>query len=250
MKKVQIEICCGSALDALEAHRAGADRVELCSALALGGLTPSLGQVKVAKANGVRVMAMVRPREGGFCYTDTEFETMLCDAAAFVEAGADGVVFGFLREDGTVDEARCRAMMEVIGDRETVFHRAIDVTPDWKQAMDAVIAMGCTRILTSGQMPGVADGAETVRQMREYAAGRVQILPGAGVRPHNAAHVLAETGCDQIHLSLKKVCRDTSTGARPDIRFGGKPLEDEGGYAMADRAAIAELVELLNGAYR
>lgn len=248
MKKVQIEICCGSALDALEAWAAGADRVELCSALPLGGLTPSLGQVKVAKAAGVRVMAMVRPRESGFCYSETEFQTMLCDAAAFVEAGADGVVFGFLHEDGTVDEARCGAMMDVIGDRESVFHRAIDVTPDWRAAMDTVMALGCTRILTSGQMPTVQVGADTVRAMVEYAAGRIQILPGAGVRPGNALEVLERTGCDQIHFSFKKVCRDESAAGKPDIHFGGKPYEDEACYGMADREAIAELIGRLNGA--
>lgn len=248
MKKVQIEICCGSALDALEAQKAGADRVELCSALTLGGLTPSLGQVKVAKAAGVQVMAMVRPRESGFCYTETEFQTMLCDAAAFVEAGADGVVFGFLHEDGTVDEARCRAIIDVIGDREKVFHRAIDVTPDWKRAMDTVMDLGCTRILTSGQKATVLEGADTVRQMREYAAGRIQILPGAGVRPGNAQEVLERTGCDQLHFSFKKVCRDESAAGKPDIHFGGKPYEDEACYGMANREAIADLIKKLNSA--
>lgn len=245
MKKIQIEICCGSALDALEAQAAGADRVELCSALTLGGLTPSLGQVKVAKSAGVRVMAMVRPREGGFCYSDTEFATMLADAAAFAEAGADGVVFGLLRADGRVDEARCRAMVEVIGDRERVFHRAIDVTPDWKIALDTIINLGCTRVLTSGQAPNVPDGADTVRAMAAHAAGRIQILPGGGIRLCNAAEVLARTGCDQLHLSLKKTCRDLSASGHPDIRFGGKPYEDETCYSMADREAIAALAALL-----
>ena len=250
MEKVKIEICCGSALDALEAEKAGADRVELCSALALGGLTPSLGQVKVAKAAGVRLMAMVRPRESGFCYTETEFQTMLCDARAFAEAGADGVVFGFLHEDGTVDAARCKAMIDAIGHREKVFHRAIDVTPDWRAAMDTVIALGCTRILTSGQRPTVLEGADTVRAMREYAAGRIEILPGAGVRPGNAAEVLSRTGCDQLHFSFKKVCRDESAAGRPDIHFGGKPYEDEACYSMADREAIASLIEALKSAAR
>lgn len=243
VKNIQIEICCGSALDALEARKAGADRVELCSALTLGGLTPSLGQLKVAKAAGVRCMVMVRPRESGFCYTDIEFKTMLADAAAFVEAGADGVVFGFLHEDGTVDEGRCRAIIDMIGERETVFHRAIDVTPDWKRAMDILIGLGFTRILTSGQCSTVLEGADTVRRMREYAAGRIQILPGAGVRPGNALEILERTGCDQLHLSFKKVCRDTTGLVRPDIRFGGKAFEDEACYAMADGEAIGVLVE-------
>ncbi|SBV96605.1 Copper homeostasis protein CutC [uncultured Eubacteriales bacterium] len=247
MKKVQIEICCGSAQDALEAWRGGADRVELCSALALGGLTPSLGQVQVAKAAGVKVMAMVRPREGGFCYSGTEFATMLADAAAFVREGADGVVFGVLHEDGTVDEGRCRAMLEVIGDREAVFHRAIDVTPDWRTALDSLMTLGVTRVLTSGQAPDALTGAEMLRAMDAYAGGRLQILPGAGIRLHNAAEVLKRTGCAQLHLSLKKVCRDSSSSARPEIRFGAPPYEDEACYSMADREAIASLRAMLDG---
>lgn len=246
MGRVQIEICCGSALDALEAQKAGCDRVELCSALALGGLTPSLGQVKVAQAAGVSVMAMLRPRESGFCYTETEFQTILADASAFVEAGVDGIVFGFLREDGRVDTARCQAILAVAGGRETVFHRAIDVTPNWKSAMDEIMALGITRILTSGQAPNVLDGADTVRQMREYAAGRIQILPGAGIRPHNAAEVLARTGCNQLHFSLKKTCRDLSTSANPDIHFGGALPQEEACYSVSDRASIAQVIQALN----
>lgn len=247
MKKVQIEICCGSAQDALEAWRGGADRVELCSALVLGGLTPSLGQMQVAKAAGGKVMAIVRPREGGFCYSETEFATMLADASAFVEAGADGVVFGVLHEDGTVDEGRCRAMMEVIGDRETVFHRAIDVTPDWHAALDSLMALGVTRVLTSGQAPDAIAGAETVRAMRQYARGRLQVLPGGGIRLHNAVEVLKQTGCAQLHLSLKKLCRDGSAAARPEIHFGAVPCEDETCYSMADREAIASLRAMVDG---
>lgn len=247
MKKVQIEICCGSAQDALEALAAGADRVELCSALPLGGLTPSLGQVKRAKVGGCRVMAMVRPREGGFCYSGTEFETMCSDVEDFVAAGADGVVFGVLQPDGTVDEARCRVLVEAAGGRETVFHRAVDVVPDWRSALDTVIGLGFTRVLTSGQAPGALAGAETIRAMRDYAAGRIEILPGAGIRRHNAREVLERTGCDQLHLSLKKVCRDNSASLRPEIRFGGSLPEDETVYGMTDREKIEALVRELNG---
>ena len=132
MKPILFEACCGSAEDALAAWRGGADRVELNSDLFHGGLTPTLGALRLVKrqAPDLKVMCMVRPREGGFCYTETEFQVMLEDARIFVENGADGIVFGFLKEDATIDTDRCRKMLEVIGDHDSVFHRAIDVVPD------------------------------------------------------------------------------------------------------------------------
>ena len=139
-KPLLFEVCCGSAEDAIEAAKGGAQRVELNSDLFHGGLTPTIGALQVAKRHiDIPVMCMVRPREGGFCYTDVEFEVMLADARALLDTGADGIVFGFLHEDGTVDRERTRQMLEVIGDKTSVFHRAIDVTPDVFAALDALI---------------------------------------------------------------------------------------------------------------
>lgn len=247
MDKITLEICCGSAEDALEARAAGADRVELCSALFLGGLTPSVGEVLVAKRAGVRVMAMLRPREGGFCYTDVEFETMLADGKALLEAGADGLVFGVLRADGTVDAERCARLAALAGGRETVFHRAIDVVPDWRAAFDVLMDLGIARVLTSGQQASVPLGLETVKAMREYGAGRIQVMPGGGVRLQNAGDILARTGCTQIHASLKRTCLDRSAAGNPDIHFGGALYPPEDVYTLADREKIAALAAALNG---
>ena len=145
MQKVLLEICCGSADDVIEAHRAGADRVELNSDLFHGGLTPTVGSLIVAKERtGMPIMAMVRPREGGFCYTDGEFATAVEDARALLLHGADGLVFGFLHGDGTVDTQRTRILAEIAREagREAVFHRAIDVVPDWKAALDQLMELG------------------------------------------------------------------------------------------------------------
>lgn len=121
MPKLIVEACCGSADDVIEAQKAGAHRVELNSNLSLGGLTPSLGTLKAAKAEtGLPIMAMVRPRESGFLYTAAEFRTALLDAEALLENGADGIVFGFLNSDGTVDAGRCREMLRLAGKRQTV----------------------------------------------------------------------------------------------------------------------------------
>ena len=155
-----IEACCGSADDVIQAAQGGADRVELNSALFLGGLTPTPGCLEAARTRvTLPIMAMLRPREGGFCYTEAEFDTMLRDGRHLLAAGADGLVFGCLHADGSVDEARTRELVTLAEGRDTVFHRAIDVVPDWKRALDALIRLGVTRVLTSGQSPAPSYGA-------------------------------------------------------------------------------------------
>ncbi len=231
------EVCCGSAEDAVGAAKGGAYCAELCSDLFHGGLTPSVGSLLEVKekAPGIKVMCMVRPREGGFCYTDTEFSVMLRDAKAFCDAGADGIVFGFLHDDGTIDMDRCRAMMEVIGEKESVFHRAIDVVPDIFNAMEQLIALGVTRILTSGGCATVPEGAEVIRKMIQQAAGRIQIQPGGGIRPYNAKECLERTGAAMLHASCHRVCYDRSALGNDAIHFGGAV---EGVYPPEDRYKV------------
>ncbi|MBM6926166.1 copper homeostasis protein CutC [Pseudoflavonifractor phocaeensis] len=239
MKNVLIEVCCGSAEDVQIAAAAGADRVELNSALFLGGLTPSMGAMETARQVDIPIMAMVRPREGGFCYSETEFRTMLADAKALLAAGADGIVFGFLHPDGTVDKDRCRAMVEVIGDRESVFSRAIDVVPDWKAALDVLMELGVTRVLTSGQAPSAPAGTAVIREMRDYAAGRIQILPGCGVKPDNVAALAEATGCHQLHGSFKTFRLDLSATHNPAVSFSGGTCPPEEQVPVTDGAAVA-----------
>ena len=242
MKKIIVEVCCGSVDDVTEADRAGADRVELNSSLFLGGITPSLGELIVARrSTRMKIMAMVRPREGGFCYTDAEFQTALADAQALLRHGADGIVFGFLKPDGTVDTDRCRQMIDRIGDKESVFHRAIDVVPDWKKAMDSLCGLGVTRILTSGQSPSVWEGARTVSEMIRYARGRIQVLPGAGITTRNVRPIVEATGCTQVHVAMSRTCTDTSTSGNPRIFFGGALYPPEDRFHMIDRDAVADV---------
>ena len=171
---------------------------------------------------------------------------MLLDARRLLDAGADGIVFGFLRPDGTVDEARCRAMLEVIGEKESVFSRAMDVTPDWQAALDQLIGLGVTRVLTSGQAASAPAGADTIRAMRERAAGRIQILPGCGVRPDNAAALLAATGCDQIHGSFKTFRLDRSATHNPAVSFSGGTCPPEEQVPATDPAAVRSAAEQLH----
>lgn len=250
MGKVLVEVCCGSADDVIQAHRAGADRAELNSDLFHGGLTPTLGELIVAKREtGMKIIAMVRPREGGFCYTQAEFATAVEDARLLLAHGADGLAFGFLHEDGTLDVERSRVLAELAREagKEAVFHRAIDVVPDWRAALDALIGLGVTRVLTSGQEPDVPQGADTIREMIQYAAGRIEILPGGGIKARNVEWVAARTGCCQVHLSGHRQVRDASAMNSRAIHYGGCLYPPEDQYRVVDGDYIGGLVSQLKG---
>lgn len=225
-EKILFEVCCGCTEDAVMAEKGGADRIELNSALFLGGLTPSIGTVEAVKAQlSIPVMCMVRPREGGFCYTEYDYNTMCRDAVAMIRAGADGIVFGFLHEDGTVDRERTEDFIRVLRSEKedivTVFHRAIDVVPDVFEALDILIELGVDRVLTSGQRASAVKGAETVRKMLEHANGRIDILPGGGINDGNVRAFIEETGVKSVHASARSVRYDTSVNGNDEIFFGG-----------------------------
>lgn len=240
-----IEACCGSADDVIQAARGGADRVELNSALFLGGLTPTPGCLEAARARvTLPIMAMLRPREGGFCYTAAEFDTMLRDGRHLLDAGADGLVFGCLTEDGLVDEGRTRELAALAEGRDTVFHRAIDVVPDWKRALDTLIRLGITRVLTSGQSPVAFYGAAVIAEMRRFAAGAIEILPGAGITLQNARHLAELTGCTQLHLSHRRTVTDLSATHGAEIHFGGALYPPEDCYKVTDAGYFMSLRQL------
>ena len=246
MGKVLLEICCGSAEDALEAARGGADRVELNNNLFQGGLTPSIGTLETVRAeSAIPVIAMVRPRAGGFCYTDTELATARADAKALLRAGADGLVFGFLHADGTVDTERTREFVDLAEGKPCVFHRALDVVPDWKRALEQLIDLGVTRVLTSGQQSNVFFALETIREMIRFADGAIEILPGAGITLENVERVVAETGCTQVHLARHRVIADTSVANNREIYYGGALYPPEDRVEITDRDYVTAVAARL-----
>lgn len=246
MAKVLLEICCGSIDDAIQAERGGADRIELCSALFLGGLTPSLGTLQEARARlKIPIIAMVRPRGGGFCYTDAEFATMERDTRLAIERGADGVAFGILKPDGAIDLEHTRRMRELIGSRQVVFHRAFDVTPDPFQAVDRLVELGITRILTSGQQNTVGEGLEVIGQLIVHAGDRIEIMPGGGIMNHEIESVIARTGCRQIHLTAFATQRDSSTERRPSVTFGGALYPPENLFPMTDSKLVERIASVV-----
>lgn len=253
MKRATIEICIASAEDAAIAAENGADRVEVNTALALGGLTPSLGlfgAVTAAAKERVRLVAMIRPRPGGFCYSTGDLSAMQADIDALLGYGADGVVFGALRDDGSIDRDTCRRLARQVEAsrggrrREIIFHRAFDFTPRPLEAMEQLIDLGFTRILTSGQRPTAIEGAELIAELVRQANGRIEILPGAGVRPHNVARLRELTGCDQFHASLREPRRDGSVNQNPKLSLGAHD-QPSGDYDATSAAMIAAFRQAL-----
>lgn len=201
-----LEVCCGDLESALAAARGGAQRVELCSALSADGLTPSLGLIEaVRQIPDLRLHVLIRPREGDFVYTDAEFAVMKADIRRARQAGADGVVIGALTAEGDIDVIRCRKLVEAADGMQITFHRAFDQCNHPQQALEQIITMGCTRLLTSGQASSAQAGIPLLKQLVEQAGSRLILLPGAGVNHHNARKILDSTGAQEIHGSLRSM---------------------------------------------
>jgi copper homeostasis protein len=240
---ITVEICCGSYEDVLAAEAAGADRVELNSSLFLGGLTPSLGSLLLAKKNSsLKVIAMVRPRAAGFLYSEAEYEVMKQDARLFLENGADGIVFGFLHADGTIDEERTSEFVRLAGDKDAVFHRAFDVTPEPFEALEALIGCGVKRVLTSGQEPTVPEGADLIKELVEKAAGRIEILPGAGITQKNVSRIVEYTKVSQIHFAALENRPEPSVANNRSIYYGGALFPPEDMVEVTSSAKVAEVI--------
>jgi copper homeostasis protein len=181
-KRILLEVCITSPDDAATARRARADRLELNAALELGGLTPSPGCLAAVRMIApIPVIVMIRPRLGGFCYSAADFDVMAVDTQLALQYGADGIAFGILDETGRIDRRRCRILRERAGGRQTVFHRAFDLTPDPFAALEELIDLGFTRVLTSGQRESAVSGKELLCRLIEKARGRIEILPAGGI---------------------------------------------------------------------
>ena len=202
---MQLEVCTQSVEGALTAYRAGAHRIELCQALPLDGLTPSWGMLEQIRQRcpDLKVNVLIRPREGDFVYTPDELQVMRRDIEAAHESGANGVVFGCLTSNGDVDPDANALLLEAAAGMETTFHRAFDQVRHPQQELEAIIRLGFTRILTSGQQTSALQGIPLIQELITLARGRISIMPGAGVSAANAARILRETGATEIHGSLR-----------------------------------------------
>lgn len=209
-----LEICAGSVHDCRVAQTAGAQRIELNSALHLGGLTPSLGMLIEAKQQvQLPIICMIRPRGAGFCYSESDVAVMFRDAQLLLEHGADGLAFGFLDATCQVDTILTRKMVALCQQfgAEAVFHRAFDCTPNAEAAVSQLIDCGVTRILTSGQAASVADGVDVLKHLQQRFGHAIEWCMGAGVTEENIVELMRATGITQVHGTFRAWYFDPTT---------------------------------------
>ncbi|MCX6267814.1 MAG: copper homeostasis protein CutC [Bacteroidetes bacterium] len=243
-----IEACVNSAVSAIEAQKGGADRVELCENLHDGGTTPSAGSIRFARKNlNISLFVMIRPRGGDFLYSEAEFNIMQEDIRVAKKTGADGVVFGILLPDGTVDVKRMNMLVKLARPMGITCHRAFDMAADPFRAMEDLIGTGIDRILTSGQQPSAIQGAGLIRDLILKSANRIIIMPGCGVKEHNAIQLIETTGAKEVHIHLDKQANSHMQFRQSSV-YMGKPGQSEFDHPVADWERIKEFRLRIDGA--
>lgn len=244
MEKI-VEICCGSYEDALNSYRGGAKRIELNSALHLGGLTPSLASLKLTKQNtDLKVITMIRPRGAGFHYSDAEFEVMKADTILMMENHADGIAFGCLDEEGCVNEKQTKEIIDIVKKYhgEVVFHRAFDCVKDPYQTIELLISLGVDRILTSGLENKAMDGKELIKDLQAKYGNQIEILAGSGMNASNAKEMMDYTGIHQVHSSCKDWLTDPTTACNHvSYAYASSPHEMD--YDVVSQTLVEKLVK-------
>lgn len=195
-----LEIACFNLESAAIAQTAGADRIELCDNYAEGGTTPSYGLLKQArKLLHIPIYVMIRPRGGDFVYSPDEWAAMLEDVKQCKQLGMDGIVFGALNSDSTIDEARCAEFMALAKPLPVTFHKAFDVIIDQSTALQQLIALGISRVLTSGGAATALEGAAQIAQLQQQAADKITIIAGGGLRADNVQQIIQQTWVTEVH---------------------------------------------------
>ena len=244
---MEVEICCSEIAAVREAREGGAHRIELCSGLSEGGLTPSIALIREAKAAGIeKVNVLIRPRSGDFLYTHDEIQLMGKDIAEAIENGADGIVIGVLTPEGRIDKESMNFLLSIIRQHETgkrvtvTFHRAFDLVEDPFASLEEIIEMGCDSVLTSGLSSDAYSGKRLIKELHDRAAGRIEIIAGGGVNPDNVSEIISVTEADAIH-STARTCQES----KMKFRRSGVSMGSEGNDEYHRKATTAECVAKL-----
>ncbi|GHA46434.1 copper homeostasis protein CutC [Photobacterium aphoticum] len=240
-----LEVCIDNIESLHYAQQGGATRIELCSSLALGGLTPNVGLMKLAARHSrIPVYAMIRPRQGDFFFSDDDKEIMLADIHAAKQAGLAGVVVGVLNADSSIDNDLLREQCQATSGMGITFHRAIDQCLDPMTALDIIMQHGCERVLTSGLQANAEAGIPMLKTMVDYCGPRLSIMAGAGVTAQNVARIVQETGVTEVHLSGKSTRASHMTGFSRTAYMGSADVDDFA-IPVTDPAKIAAVLEAL-----
>ncbi|TRZ46378.1 copper homeostasis protein CutC [Robertkochia solimangrovi] len=240
---MRTEICASSLRSAINAAEAGADRIELCSELLLGGVTPSYGMIReVVRKIDIPVYVLIRPRSGNFTYTAEELEIMRNDIRMCAELGCKGVVSGVLKKDHTIDSVATAGLMEAAGEMDFTFHRGFDWTPDQKDAATRLVNIGCKRVLSSGGMPSAHEGIDRLIFLDRIFMDTLTIMPGGGINERNIG-AFKKAGFREIHFSASVMHR--SDEAKPAISFMPQSLPDDQTFYFSDKEKIKRMVNLV-----
>ncbi|MEJ5022119.1 copper homeostasis protein CutC [Ochrobactrum vermis] len=238
---VLLEVCVDSAGGLRSAIEGGADRIELCSALELGGLTPSQALMELASKAPIPVYAMIRPRAGNFCFSTEDEALMVSDIGNARSAGLAGVVVGASRNDGSLDVAMLERLAAEAKGLGTTLHRAFDLVPDMTAALQQAIALGFERILTSGLSQTAEEGLDRLRMLAEMARGRISIMPGSGINAKNVGRIVDATGATEVHASCRVLLDEKDSRA---IAFGfaaEQSYRTSAQHVSALKAAFADI---------
>lgn len=242
-----LEICVDSLESAMAAQQGGANRVELCSNLNIGGTTPSQGLIKLAINNlSIDVFVMIRPRGGDFCYTNLEYEVIKEDIKNAKRMGADGIVIGILKTDGTIDTVRMKEVIKLAQPLKVTFHRAFDKTRDLFESLDTLIALGVDRVLTSGGENKAANGISVIKELVKRANNKIVIMPGSGVNITNVIEIVNQTKVKEIHLSAREKIDSKMEFRNLKINAGGNLIISEHENFVASKKTIEEIANSLN----
>ncbi len=245
-----LEICVDSLESAVAAEAGGAQRIELCAALAEGGLTPSVGLIRAVRSRiAIGVHVIIRPRAGDFFYTDDDVTVMREDIVLAAESGADGVALGLLTVEGDIDVERTCKLVELARPMEVTFHRAFDMAHDIQSALENVIQTGVDRVLTSGGEPTAMQGRHKIRELVEASKGRMRIMAGGGIRVENVQQVARATGAFEFHAALRRIVPSPVKHQRRKIHLGDPGIDDYS-RKVATATDVWALREALNADHR
>ena len=248
MNEPLIEGCVDSWASAMAAARAGADRLELCASLSIGGTTPSPALYRqVRRGCAGRINVLIRPRFGDFLYSEAEAEEMREEIRIFRNLGADGVVIGALRPDGTLDMENMKRLIDCAGAMEITLHRAFDMTRDPAEALEDAVRLGCRTILTSGQAESALAGREVLRAVFRQAAGRLDIMAGSGVRKEQIRTLYDTAGIRVFHTTGRKGPLDSGMVYRKQGVSMGLPSLSEYELWQTDEAEFRECARIVHG---
>lgn len=244
--KAILEVCCGSYDSACAALAAGAHRLELCSGLSEGGLTPGWGLMRaVSGLRGIRKHVLIRPRGGDFLYTPEEVAMMVDDISAAKSLGMDGVVVGGLTPEGDIDMDNCRRWVKAAEGMSVTFHRAFDVCRDRFEALKLLVELGIDRVLTSGGAPTAEEGVGELARLVKQAGQSIVIMPGSGITSRNAAYLLRVTGATELHASARDAVHSQMKHRNPQIHMGESGMDEYVRWESSEEKVRAILSQML-----